>query len=73
MISIALSSPSIDWEEIFAPSRAIDDVMDYAYTTVEEMEVLDVEPKSRSPTYLPGRTTSTTSWKCSSCVVSAVT
>lgn len=34
----------IDREDIFALSRAIDDVVDYAYTTVEEMEVLDVEP-----------------------------
>jgi predicted phosphate transport protein (TIGR00153 family) len=34
----------IDREDIFALSRAIDDVMDYVYTTVEEMEVLDVEP-----------------------------
>ena len=34
----------IDREDIFALSRAIDDVMDYAYTTVQEMEVLDVEP-----------------------------
>ena len=34
----------IDREDLFALSRAIDDVMDYAYTTVEEMEVLDVEP-----------------------------
>ena len=34
----------IDREDIFALSRSIDDVMDYAYTTVEEMEVLDVEP-----------------------------
>jgi predicted phosphate transport protein (TIGR00153 family) len=34
----------IDREDIFALSRAIDDVMDYAYSTVEEMEVLDVEP-----------------------------
>jgi predicted phosphate transport protein (TIGR00153 family) len=34
----------IDREDIFALSRAIDDVMDYAYTTVEEMQVLDVEP-----------------------------
>ena len=34
----------MDREDIFALSRAIDDVMDYAYTTVEEMEVLDVEP-----------------------------
>jgi len=34
----------LDREDIFALSRAIDDVLDYAYTTVEEMEVLDVEP-----------------------------
>lgn len=34
----------IDREDIFALSRAIDDVMDYAYTTVEEMSILDVEP-----------------------------
>ena len=34
----------IDREDLFALSRAIDDVMDYAYATVEEMEVLDVEP-----------------------------
>ena len=34
----------IDREDIFALSRAIDDVMDYAYSTVEEMEVLNVEP-----------------------------
>ena len=34
----------IDREDIFALSRAIDDVMDYAYSTVEEMEVLAVEP-----------------------------
>jgi predicted phosphate transport protein (TIGR00153 family) len=36
----------MDREDIFALSRAIDDVMDYAYTTVEEMEVLDVEPNN---------------------------
>ena len=34
----------IDREDIFALSRAIDDVMDYAYSTVEEMELLEVEP-----------------------------
>jgi predicted phosphate transport protein (TIGR00153 family) len=34
----------IDREDLFALSRAIDDVMDYAYTTVEEMRILDVEP-----------------------------
>lgn len=34
----------IDREDIFALSRAVDDVMDYAYTTVEEMQILGVEP-----------------------------
>ena len=34
----------IDREDIFALSRAIDDVMDYGYATVEEMSILDVEP-----------------------------
>ena len=34
----------MDREDIFALSRAIDDVMDYAYSTVEEMEILCVEP-----------------------------
>jgi predicted phosphate transport protein (TIGR00153 family) len=34
----------IDREDIFALSRAIDDVMDYAYTTVEEMRIFEVEP-----------------------------
>ena len=34
----------LDREDIFALSRAIDDVMDYAYSTVEEMELLKVEP-----------------------------
>jgi len=34
----------IDREDIFALSRAIDDVLDYAQTTVEEMEILKVEP-----------------------------
>jgi len=34
----------IDREDIFALSRAVDDVMDYAYTTVEEMQILEVEP-----------------------------
>jgi uncharacterized protein len=33
-----------DREDIFALSREIDDVIDYANTTVEEMEVLDVDP-----------------------------
>ena len=34
----------LDREDLFALSRAIDDVMDYAYSTVEEMQILDVEP-----------------------------
>lgn len=34
----------IDREDIFALSRAIDDVIDYANTTVEEMEILHVQP-----------------------------
>jgi predicted phosphate transport protein (TIGR00153 family) len=34
----------IDREDIFALSRAIDDVLDYANTTVEEMHTLGVEP-----------------------------
>jgi predicted phosphate transport protein (TIGR00153 family) len=34
----------IDREDIFALSRAIDDVVDYAYSTVEEMRVFEVEP-----------------------------
>jgi predicted phosphate transport protein (TIGR00153 family) len=36
----------LDREDIFALSRAIDDVMDYAFTTVEEMQILDVEPNN---------------------------
>jgi predicted phosphate transport protein (TIGR00153 family) len=36
----------IDREDIFALSRGIDDVLDYADTTVDEMETLDVEPNS---------------------------
>jgi len=34
----------IDREDIFSLSRAIDDVVDYACTTVEEMRILEVEP-----------------------------
>jgi len=34
----------IDREDIFSLSRAIDDVLDYAYSTVSEMDVLNVEP-----------------------------
>lgn len=33
----------IDREDIFALSRAIDDVLDYAYSTINELEVLEVE------------------------------
>jgi predicted phosphate transport protein (TIGR00153 family) len=33
-----------DREDIFALSRTIDDVLDYAYSTVDEMEVLKVRP-----------------------------
>lgn len=33
-----------DREDIFALSRTIDDVLDYAYTTVSEMEILKVRP-----------------------------
>jgi predicted phosphate transport protein (TIGR00153 family) len=33
-----------DREDIFALSRSIDDVLDYAYTTVNEMAVLNVMP-----------------------------
>lgn len=36
----------IDREDIFALSRTIDDILDYAYTTVIEMEILSVEPTS---------------------------
>ena len=34
----------IDREDIFALSRSIDDVVDYAYSTISEMDVLKVEP-----------------------------
>jgi predicted phosphate transport protein (TIGR00153 family) len=34
----------IDREDIFALSLSIDDILDYAYTTIEEMNMLDVEP-----------------------------
>jgi predicted phosphate transport protein (TIGR00153 family) len=36
----------IDREDIHALSRAIDDVLDYAYTTVDEMTILEVEPNN---------------------------
>jgi uncharacterized protein len=35
-----------DREDIFALSRTIDDVIDYAYSTVDEMEILKVQPTS---------------------------
>jgi uncharacterized protein len=34
----------IDREDIFALSRSIDDILDYAYSTVTEMELLKVKP-----------------------------
>lgn len=34
----------IDREDIFTLSRAIDDIIDYGYTTVGEMDILEVEP-----------------------------
>jgi hypothetical protein len=36
----------LDREDISALSRAIDDVLDYAYSTVDEMEILKVQPNS---------------------------
>jgi uncharacterized protein len=35
-----------DREDIFALSRTIDDVLDYAYSTITEMEILKVKPTS---------------------------
>jgi predicted phosphate transport protein (TIGR00153 family) len=35
-----------DREDLFALSRTIDDVLDYAYSTVSEMDILQVEPTS---------------------------
>ncbi len=35
-----------DREDIHSLSRAIDDMLDYAYTTVVEMSILDVQPNS---------------------------
>lgn len=37
----------IDREDIFALSRAIDDIVDYANNTVKEMEVFEVGPNDR--------------------------
>ncbi len=36
----------MDREDIFALSRAIDDILDYGYSTVDEMDILDVAPNS---------------------------
>ena len=36
----------MDREDIFALSRAIDDILDYAYSTVDEMTVLHVMPNT---------------------------
>lgn len=36
----------MDREDIFALSRAIDDILDYAYSTVDEMQVLHVSTNS---------------------------
>jgi predicted phosphate transport protein (TIGR00153 family) len=36
----------IDREDIFALSRAIDDILDYAYSTLDEMTVLHVTPNT---------------------------
>ena len=36
----------IDREDIHALSRAIDDIIDYGYTTVGEMDTLEVEPNN---------------------------
>lgn len=37
----------MDREDIFALSRAIDDIIDYAYSTVEEMSILCVKPNDQ--------------------------
>jgi len=34
----------IDREDIHRLSRSVDDVVDYAYSTIDEMEILEVEP-----------------------------
>jgi hypothetical protein len=36
----------MDREDIFSLSRAVDDILDYAYSTVDEMAVLHVTPNS---------------------------
>ncbi|GAB4565540.1 MAG: DUF47 family protein [Anaerolineae bacterium] len=35
-----------DREDIFALSRSVDDILDYAYTTVDEMTLLDIHPNN---------------------------
>ena len=37
-------APPMDREDIFALSRAVDDIVDYADTTVDEMEIYEVSP-----------------------------
>ena len=47
----------IDREDIYALSRAVDDMIDYAYTTIDEMQLLHVEPNeyiARLAAILPG-------------------
>ncbi|HEY4690497.1 MAG TPA: DUF47 family protein [Anaerolineae bacterium] len=36
----------LDREDIFHLSRTIDDILDYAYSTVDEMEILEVKPNT---------------------------
>lgn len=36
----------LDREDIFALSLTVDDILDYAHTTVEEMDMLDIKPNS---------------------------
>jgi len=36
----------LDREDIFHLSRTIDDILDYAFTTVDEMEILNVKPNA---------------------------
>ncbi len=36
----------IDREDLYALSRALDDILDYTYSTISEMDILDVEPNA---------------------------
>lgn len=36
----------IDREDLFGLSRAVDDVLDHAYSTINEMDILDVSPNN---------------------------